>query len=243
MESASLAAAVLLALVHVLVGKLDLAAGPPRSAWLSLAGGASAAYVTLHLLPELVEAQEALAGHPLLAGLVEHPAFLLALAGILLFHGLDRLAAASAGSREATGGRGGTSGGVFALHIGFFAAYNAVLGHLMAQGVPGGLLPYAGALALHFTVNDSELREHHRGLYRRFGRWILAAAVLAGWAVGTAALAPQALVHAAVAVVAGGVLLNIFKDELPPNRQARYWAFLLGIVAYGGLRLVGRMVS
>lgn len=132
---------------------------------------------------------------------------------------------------------------MFGLHIGFFALYNALLGHLLAQGVPGSLVPYAGALALHFTVNDSALREHHSGLYQRYGRRALAAAVLGGWVAGTMEVVPATVVHVAIAVLAGAVLLNVFKDELPPDRQARYWAFLLGIAVYGAMRLAGHIVS
>jgi hypothetical protein len=238
MDLASLAAALLLALVHVLVGRLRLHVGPPRSTWLSVAGGATAAYAALHLLPEVGQAQQAIRPHPVVPDAVGQPAYLLLLAGMVLFHGLDRLAGASAAERENTGSGSGTSGSVFALHIGFFSLYNALLGHLLALGVSGGVVPYVGALALHFTVNDAELREHHRDLYHRYGRWTLAAAVLAGWLLGATSHLPPPLVHATTAVVAGGVLLNIFKHELPPDRQPSYGAFLLGIAIYGGLRWV-----
>ena len=156
MELASFAAAVLLALVHVLAGRLELAVGPPRSIWLSVGGGASVAYVALHLLPELQRAQDSLRLVPVLAQAIAHPGYAGALAGIALFHGLDRLAAASSAAREKAGKGGGSGPGVFSLHIGFFTLYNALLGHLLAQGADGMLLPYAGALALHFTVNDAE---------------------------------------------------------------------------------------
>jgi len=33
-------------------------------------------------------------------------------------------------------------------------------------------------MALHFVVNDNGLREHHREVYDRIGRWILAAAII-----------------------------------------------------------------
>lgn len=49
-----------LALVHVVGWRLRLVHRVPRSRWLSLAGGASVAYVFLHLLPELAAGQETL---------------------------------------------------------------------------------------------------------------------------------------------------------------------------------------
>ena len=34
------------------------------------------------------------------------------------------------------------------------------------------------------------------------------------------------------------VVLNVLKEELPQERQSRFWAFALGLVVYGGLLLV-----
>jgi hypothetical protein len=51
-----------LALVHAIGGRLRFLDVIPRSTWLSLAGGISAAYVFFHLLPELAAGQRALGG-------------------------------------------------------------------------------------------------------------------------------------------------------------------------------------
>ena len=45
----TLTAAIALALVHLFAGKLRFLHVIPRSRWLSMAGGASVAYVFLHL--------------------------------------------------------------------------------------------------------------------------------------------------------------------------------------------------
>ena len=47
-----------LALIHFFGGRLSFIGGIPRSIWLSAAGGASVAYIFLHLFPELSEGQE-----------------------------------------------------------------------------------------------------------------------------------------------------------------------------------------
>jgi hypothetical protein len=57
---ATLFAAAGLSLVHILAEHLRFLDVIPRSRWLSFAGGISVAYVILHLLPELGEAQEAI---------------------------------------------------------------------------------------------------------------------------------------------------------------------------------------
>ncbi len=51
----SLLAVVVLAIVHLLAGKMRFLDVTPRSVWLSIAGGISVAYVFVHLLPDLAE--------------------------------------------------------------------------------------------------------------------------------------------------------------------------------------------
>jgi hypothetical protein len=50
-------AALALASVHIVAGKLRFLDVTPRSIWLSTAGGVSVSYVFLHILPDLAEAQ------------------------------------------------------------------------------------------------------------------------------------------------------------------------------------------
>ena len=59
-QIAALVAAIALACVHVLGGKLRCLAGVPRSRLLSAFGGVSVAYVFVHVLPELAEGQDAI---------------------------------------------------------------------------------------------------------------------------------------------------------------------------------------
>jgi hypothetical protein len=90
-------------------------------------------------------------------------------------------------------------------------------------------------MGLHFRVNDFGLEQHHRERYRRLGRWILAAAVLAGSALGPWMRVPAPLVSVIVAFLAGGVILNVMKEELPTEREGRYAAFALGAAGYAAL--------
>ena len=55
----------------------------------------------------------------------------------------------------------------------------------------------------------------HKANYGRIGRWILAGAFLAGM-----------------------IVLNVFKEELPEERQSRFWAFAVGLASYGALLLI-----
>jgi zinc transporter ZupT len=90
-------------------------------------------------------------------------------------------------------------------------------------------------MALHFVVNDNGLREHHREVYDRIGRWILAAAIIVGWVIGQGTEIHEAAIAVLFAFLAGGVILNVLKEELPDERQSKFWAFALGAAIYAAL--------
>ena len=92
-------------------------------------------------------------------------------------------------------------------------------------------------MATHFVVNDYGLRSDHRRRYHRFGRWILSGAVVVGWAIGAATRIHAAAIAALFAILAGGVVLNVLKEELPAERESAFWAFALGAAAYAALLL------
>lgn len=232
-------AAFILAVVHLLAGRLRLLDVTPRSAWLSAAGGISVAYVFLHLLPELGEAQAAFeAAQPDRASVLGQEIYLAALLGLGVFYGLERMAATSRRRQHGRGDSGEAPAGVFALHVAGFSLYNALIGYLLVHGEQDNLPLYATAMGLHFLVNDHALRQHHRARYERLGRWLLAAAVLGGWALASAGEVPLLLVDFLIAFLAGGVIMNVMKEELPEERESRFTAFLGGAACYGALLLI-----
>lgn len=269
---ASLAASVLLALVHLGVSGLHRLHQRRRSFWLSLGGGTAVAYVFLHLLPELQQHQDEVeeAADAVLGWLDRH-VYLLALLGLSVFYGLERLALRDRRGRGQDGGKpdraeqtdrsdqpdaseasGGdapvaqcedrqTGAGTFWLSMSGFTVYNALIGYLLIeqprQGL-GQLALFTLAMALHFLVNDYALREHHQARYHRTGRWVLSAAVLLGSGLGLVAAVPPLVVSLLVAVLAGGVVLNVLKEELPEARESSFQAFLLGAAGYAALLLM-----
>jgi zinc transporter ZupT len=90
-------------------------------------------------------------------------------------------------------------------------------------------------MALHFVVNDHGLREAHKHVYDRIGRWILAAAVIVGWAIGQGTQIHEAAIAVLFAFLAGGLVLNVLKEELPEDRESKFWAFALGAATYAAL--------
>ena len=238
MRMAALAALGAFVAVHLAAFRLHFLQGVPRSIWLSIAGGVSVAYVFVHILPTLGAGQRTIdaAAGPVLSFL-EHHVYLIALAGLATFYGLDRLAIAS---RKGGEEGGGTDRGVFRIHIVAFALYNALVGYLLLHGeaqTPAGLAIYASAMSLHFVVTDHSLLEHHRAAYLEVGRYVLAVAVTAGYALGMVIEVSDAGLAALFAFLAGGVILNVLKEELPEERRGRFWAFAAGLGAYSALLL------
>ncbi|MGI0488756.1 hypothetical protein ACN4EK_25380 [Pantanalinema rosaneae CENA516] len=233
--------AVGLALVHLFAGQLRFLKATPRSQWLSISSGVSVAYVFVHILPDLSEAQKTVQQslNPEFAFL-EHHVYLLSLLGLAVFYGLERAATVSRQRSQAAGSGDVTSVRIFWLHIVAFAIYNALIGYLLIhREVPGlsSLLFFAIAMALHFVVNDYGLREHHKDIYDHIGRWILAGAVITGWAIGSGTRLSQAAIAVLFAFLAGSVVLNVLKEELPEERDSRFWAFALGAGGYAALLL------
>jgi hypothetical protein len=92
-------------------------------------------------------------------------------------------------------------------------------------------------LGVHFVVNDLGLREHHKHAYDRIGRWVLAGSIMTGWVIGQTLELNPAAIATIWATVAGGIILNVLKEELPEERESDFGSFLLGAVGYGALLL------
>jgi len=113
--------------------------------------------------------------------------------------------------------------------------YNAIIGYLLLRvelRELSALALYTLALGVHFVVNDFGLREHHKDAYERIGRWVIATAVLIGWLVGVTADLPERAIALVVAFIAGGVILNSSREELPSECRARLMPFVAGALLY-----------
>ncbi|MFD1734401.1 hypothetical protein ACFSC4_28765 [Deinococcus malanensis] len=234
-------AAVALALIHLFVGRIRFVRAVPRQWWLSFAGGVAVAYVFLLLLPKLEGGQPLL--EKLFEGLLtylEHHAYLVALFGLLTFFGLGRLAIGSRLARGGTGEQDVTSEPIFWVTMTLHGLYNVLIGYLLVddrRGVQGVVL-FAIAMGLHLFVNGYGLYEHHKGAYQQMGRWVLALSLLVGWFLGVMGDLPKLVTVALTAFLSGGVLMNVFREELPATHESRFRPLLLGAVLYGVLLLL-----
>lgn len=230
------------AVIHLFIGRLRFLDVVPRSRWLSAAGGVAVAYVFLHILPELSTHQERFAeGLGVSEQAAEGLVYLLALAGLATFHGLERLAKASRGRSRRTSGNDVVEAELFWLHIGAFALYNVLIGYLLLHREESSLWPlflYFIAIALHFVTTDFGLREDHRQRYDRRGRWVIAISVISGWTLGVLTSISALLIGFLFSFLAGAIILNVLKEELPEGRQSRFWPFAIALSGCAALLLV-----
>lgn len=233
MDWMAMGLALMLAAVHLSARKMIFLESIPRSKFLSIAGGVSVAYVFVHILPELEEHQESIAESAEVISFLEHHAYLIAMLGLIIFYGLEKVVQDSKKSNDTVGNKPKRE--AFYLHISSFFIYNGLIGYLLVHRETEGilnLLLYGAAMALHFIVVDQGLRTHHKGRYDREGRWILAVAIVIGWATGVLTEIPEALLALLFAFLSGSIILNVLKEEIPQERQSSFWAFALGGIGY-----------
>jgi zinc transporter ZupT len=228
--------AVGLAVVHLEAGQIRATALVSRRIWLSFAGGASLAYVFVHILPELNNEQETLGESSLaVVPFLEHHAYLVALAGFATFYGLERLA-----QRPRPKATDAAGDWVFWIHVASFGLYNVIIGYLLIHRITTGLwslLFFFLAMGFHFFVTDAGFRRLHERPYHRYGRWLLAGAVLGGWVLGRSIDLSEVNLAVLFAFLAGGVVLNVIKEELPEQQQSNFVAFAVGAAGYAALLL------
>ena len=226
-------ATALLALLHVLVPPLRRRIGSMAEGVVaSIGGGIASAYVFVHLLPELArgnaEVAEVLGEHVRVTALGETLLFLVAFAGFLLLYGLDHWAERVDGDS-----------GVFAVHVGAFAAYNVLITYALPTRFRAdtlGALLFVVAMAVHFVLTDRALAEHYEERFARTGRIVLVTALVAGFALAWA-FAPTSttLITMMLALLAGFILYNVFADELPGDRRLRFPVFAGSATAYAAV--------
>jgi hypothetical protein len=214
--------AVLLAAVHLLAPRIHKALSGHEHVIGSLGGGMAIAYVFLHLIPELEEG-----GHEL-----GRMIYAVALGGFIVYYGLDVWLRRSSDSHgESTSPKHG-----FPLKLAQRWVYLWVIVYgTPALAAESGLrsIPVSLALGLHLAHAGLSLRSDAPRAFDRIGRYVLAAAPLAGWgAVVATRGANETFDLIIVAVLAGFLMQGVFGEELSESRQGKFRWFLLGAASF-----------
>jgi len=203
-----------------------------RRSVISFGAGMSAAYVFVHLMPELHGARGAFVESMSAPLRYEGMAiYFVALVGFLVFYGLDVLRGYL---RE--GAEEGRAGLAFRLHVGGFASYVWLMAYLLVHNLEQtnvSTVLYAVPIALHFLSVDHSLQSEHGAAYQEIGRPLLAGMAVLGWGVGQIFALPQSVLALLVAFIAGAIIINNTIMELPSEKDGRFLPFMIGGLVYG----------
>jgi hypothetical protein len=199
---------------------------------ISFGAGMSAAYVFMHLMPELHAARSTFVESVSISLRYEGMAiYFLSLLGFLVFYGLDHLRDRMGETAEA-----GEVGLAFKVQVGGFAAYVWLMSYLLIHHLgtaPVSTAMYAVAIAFHFLALDHTLRNEHSDAYLNIGRFVLAAAAILGWVSGLIIALPHHVLALLVSFISGAIIMNSTIMELSGGKEARYLPFLSGGIIYG----------
>lgn len=217
-----------LAFVHLFANQVSVLGWVWHGRFLSFAAGVSFSYVFVDLLPALEKGQPALRRtlDPLIPYLDRH-AYLIALLGVLFFYGVHTQSPLHKARS-------------FWVSVAGYVLFNLFVGASLADSTNPDIQPvllFTIAMAMHYFIRDHQAEENNAILYGRQARWILVAALFVGYAIGYMSHIPDAVVAIVVSFLAGGVILNALRYELPKREQVGYAFFVTGALFYTGILL------
>jgi len=201
---------------------------------ISFGAGMSAAYVFVHLMPELHGAREAFAESMSKIVLYEGMAiYILALLGFVVFYGLEtwrtRLREVPQADQPLN---------ELEFHVIGFVGYVSLISYLSAHGLDetrSSTVLYTIAIVFHLLGVDQDFRREHGAAYTLNTRLVLAGAAIAGWMIALVVEFPREVIASLLAFVSGAVIMNSMIMELPSEKEGRFLPFLVGAVIYGVL--------
>ena len=213
-----------LAFVHIVAPLTTRLERLKHGRFLSAGGGVAIAYVFIDLLPKLCQHDTVL--HKALATIFpyfERHVYVLALLGFLLFFAVDR-------AQDVLSPKS-----MFRFSIASYIFFNFLVGYAITDQNNPEIRPlflFTFAIALHYFVNDYTLNEKYPIDYDRYGRWMIVASLYLGWLVGTYLVLSKAAIAVVSAFIAGGVIMNVTRHELPKNNPHSLGAFLWAAAFY-----------
>jgi hypothetical protein len=221
----SLAIVLVIALVHLRTGHIRLLRHELDSPWLSASAGVAVGYVFIYLLPKLNDLKYGLAGDGY-ASFVEKHFYFFVMLGFIAFY---KTGWAMKSPNVPDRWRGIVT---WARGSGF-VAYNLMLGYVITAFKNPNWLPAVMATAIlgfHMMGVDHHLRHVAPRYYDRQLRYMLVAGVLIGWVFGVTTELSDTAVALWTAITAGGMLMLVFREELPGDLDRNYLPFTIAII-------------
>ena len=236
----SLASVSLLMLVHVLVGRMHFL---EQERWRSVGAGVAISYVFLNVLPHLSSKQYALQDTvgTGLGAFLEHHAYLLALAGFVLYFGLAGVAKVSRTSQTVME-EPCKPHPVVRIVVLALAVYCFLVGYLIGEQLDHRYEPviiFALAMTIHMAGVDHTVHDRYPKLYDNIFRYVLATATFVGWLLGIVTTVPDIIFALVFSFVVGTIIIMAFLYELPVVMEGRrYWLFVSGVIGFSALLLI-----
>ena len=182
----------------------------------------AAAYVFVHLLPELDK------GHALLGRMI----FVLSLVSFVVYYGLS-MTMQSRSDHQSPAARAPF---FFPVKLAQLWIYN----WLIIYGTPASAaedgwrcIGLIIAMALHLAHSDFDLGMQYTKPFDSWGRFVLATAPLVGWiSVVLDQKTNETINDILVALLAGVMLYAVFREQIPEHRESRFWWFVLGAAGF-----------
>ena len=225
----ALIATLFLMLTHALSPWFSKQLPGQGKAFISFAGGASVGYVFLEMLPNLVEYNKPIGEYLLqnkwLTSFTELSIYIVALVAFLIYYGFDLFAERYQAEKH-------DNRIVYLLHLVMFCIYNLIITYTMSLRTLTGItytVLFTFAMALHFVLTDRKFNRMYPSRFKHFGRVFLSISLFAGWLL-SAIFDPIRVLFVAfmTAFLAGSILLNVFREELPNSDIASFRWFAFG---------------
>lgn len=215
-------------LIHLLANELIPAKRIHRLKWFSFSGGLAVSYVFVYVLPSLHKEQISIKQYGNYFTM-ESELYFIGLLGVLIFYGIQKVVRKA--QKEHHHGKART---LFWLQILFFGFYNMLVAYtVISHDVLGIQAVFYGlAVGLHFVAVAHDLWREYADIYNQVGRYVLAIGIVAGWFMGMKVHLSPLTESIIFAFISGAMILNVLKYELPPDDEAHFPTFAIGIIAY-----------
>ncbi len=213
-------------LIHLFANELIPSGRIRRLKWFSFSGGLAVSYVFVYVLPTLHKEQILVKKYGDYFTM-ESELYFIGLLGLILFYGIQKLVRNK--QRQVKNAKT-----LFSLQIVFFGIYNMLVAYTVISHQVLGIQAvfYGLAVGLHFIAVAHDLWIEYEELYDKVGKYVLALGILTGWTLGIGVDLSPLTESIIFAFIAGAMILNVLKYELPPDDEAHFLTFAVGVICY-----------
>lgn len=210
----------IIASVHIFANRPNVLGWIWKGRFLSFASGITLSYIFVDLLPALAKGEPVLKrSFDFVLPYLELHTYLVALLGILFYYGIESFAEKNSW-----------------LRVSGYLLFNFFVGASLSDSANPEIQPLALftiAIGMHYFIRDhvSKIEKNTPVLFA------LIAALFVGYTVGYLSHIPDPVAATGISFVSGGILLHIFRYELPKKGKGQYLPFILGAIFYTAILL------